>query len=105
MGKQVSHVSEFCIFPTKYTCREELSLRGFLQCPRCGKPFRGRISKKNGENIFTITVYCNVVNASVIISAVPCISCCRTSKLKNESIGKSGADEGVLIVIKYICCG
>ena len=39
-------------FPTKYTRREELPLRGFLQCPKCGKPLTGSASQGNGGKYF-----------------------------------------------------
>jgi len=39
-------------FPTKYTRRAELPLRGFLQCPKCGKPLTGSASQGNGGKYF-----------------------------------------------------
>lgn len=39
-------------FPPKYTRREELPLRGFLLCPRCGKPLTGSASQGNGGKYF-----------------------------------------------------
>ncbi|TDW97146.1 recombinase family protein [Dinghuibacter silviterrae] len=36
----------------KYTAREELPLRGFLQCPRCGRALTGSPSRGNGGTYF-----------------------------------------------------
>lgn len=37
---------------SKYTAKDELPLRGFLQCPRCGRNLTGSASKGNGGTYF-----------------------------------------------------
>ena len=49
---QFAHKNKNKIYPKKYTSKEELPLRGFLQCPECGRNWTGSASKGNSGKVF-----------------------------------------------------